>query len=226
MSWGSTRAISLPSTLRRSLTCASRSAPRSSAVRVWIDADSQATRPYGPDSHASAPTSGEPARSCLALISASAHSCALSSVPCRISSRYWILSLIGSRAHTVLWPATLARAWSICSVSTVAPLLRQALRAGPLADPPAAATLTRRCPALSATVMTAWAAGACARPPSAIPRTVRQATYCGCMTVLARPRARLAAGDGRGQGERDQLGRIPRDLWEALAADEEARSRY
>jgi hypothetical protein len=27
-------------------------------------------------------------------------------------------------------------------------------------------------------------------------------------------------------GERDQLGRIPRDLWEALAADEDARARY
>jgi hypothetical protein len=46
------------------------------------------------------------------------------------------------------------------------------------------------------------------------------------MTVLARPPARRAAGDGRGAGERDQLGRIPRDLWEALAADDEARSRY
>ena len=46
------------------------------------------------------------------------------------------------------------------------------------------------------------------------------------MTVLARPRARRAAGDGRSRAERDQLGRIPRDLWEALAADEEARSRY
>jgi len=46
------------------------------------------------------------------------------------------------------------------------------------------------------------------------------------MTVLARPRARGAAADGRSRAERDQLGRIPRDLWEALAPDEEARSRY
>ena len=38
------------------------------------------------------------------------------------------------------------------------------------------------------------------------------------MTVLARPRARGAAADGRSRAERDQLGRIPRDLWEALAA--------
>ena len=47
------------------------------------------------------------------------------------------------------------------------------------------------------------------------------------MTVLARPaRASQAAAAGRGAGERDQLGRIPRDLWEALAADEDARARY
>ena len=43
------------------------------------------------------------------------------------------------------------------------------------------------------------------------------------MTVLARPpRASRPAASG----ERDQLGRIPRDLWEALAADEDARARY
>ena len=47
------------------------------------------------------------------------------------------------------------------------------------------------------------------------------------MTVLARPaRASRAAAAGPGAGERDQLGRIPRDLWEALAADENARARY
>ena len=47
------------------------------------------------------------------------------------------------------------------------------------------------------------------------------------MTVLARPaRASQAAAAGRGAGERDQLGRIPRDLWEALAADQDARARY
>ncbi len=47
------------------------------------------------------------------------------------------------------------------------------------------------------------------------------------MTVLAvSPRARRAAAGGRGAGERDQLGRIPRDLWEALAEDSEARARY
>ncbi len=47
------------------------------------------------------------------------------------------------------------------------------------------------------------------------------------MTVLARPpQARPAAAGGPGAGERDQLGQIPRDLWEALAADEEARGRY
>ena len=47
------------------------------------------------------------------------------------------------------------------------------------------------------------------------------------MTVLARPpqEVRAAAGPRRA-GERHQLGRIPRDLWEALAADEEARGRY
>jgi hypothetical protein len=47
------------------------------------------------------------------------------------------------------------------------------------------------------------------------------------MTVLTRsPRARWAAGHGRGVRERDQLGRIPHDLWEALAGDETARARY
>jgi hypothetical protein len=46
------------------------------------------------------------------------------------------------------------------------------------------------------------------------------------MTVLARPPARPVARRSHGGGERDQLGRIPRDLWEALAADDEARSRY
>jgi hypothetical protein len=47
------------------------------------------------------------------------------------------------------------------------------------------------------------------------------------MTVLARPpqEVRAAAGPRRAR-ERHQLGRIPRDLWEALAADEEARGRY
>jgi hypothetical protein len=47
------------------------------------------------------------------------------------------------------------------------------------------------------------------------------------MTVLARPqRASWPAAGRRGAAERDQLGRIPRDLWEALAQDEEARGRY
>ena len=47
------------------------------------------------------------------------------------------------------------------------------------------------------------------------------------MTVLARPpRASWPAAGGPGAAERDQLGRIPRDLWEALAQDEEARGRY
>src|SRR5262249_61652978 len=47
------------------------------------------------------------------------------------------------------------------------------------------------------------------------------------MTVLARPPQEARAGTaGHGAGERDQLGRIPRDLWQALAADEEARERY
>ena len=47
------------------------------------------------------------------------------------------------------------------------------------------------------------------------------------MTVLAGPPQEARAGTaGRGAGERDQLGRIPRDLWQALAADEEARERY
>ena len=55
------------------------------------------------------------------------------------------------------------------------------------------------------------------------PRTVPIGFYCGGMTVLARPaRASRAAAVGRGAGERDQLGRIPRDLWEALAADKDA----
>ena len=47
------------------------------------------------------------------------------------------------------------------------------------------------------------------------------------MTVLARPpqEVRAAAGPRRAV-ELHQLGRIPRDLWEALAADEEARGRY
>jgi hypothetical protein len=47
------------------------------------------------------------------------------------------------------------------------------------------------------------------------------------MTVLARPqRASWPAAGRPGAAERDQLGRIPRDLWEALAQDEEARGRY
>jgi hypothetical protein len=47
------------------------------------------------------------------------------------------------------------------------------------------------------------------------------------MTVLARvPQARRTAAVARRVGERDQLGRIPRDLWEALAEDDEARQRY
>ncbi len=47
------------------------------------------------------------------------------------------------------------------------------------------------------------------------------------MTVLARPsRTRWASDAGHGAGERDQLGRIPPDLWEALAEDGEARGRY
>ena len=47
------------------------------------------------------------------------------------------------------------------------------------------------------------------------------------MTVLARPPEEVrAAAWGRGARERHQLGRIPRDLWEALASDEEARGRY
>src|SRR5215471_19339906 len=45
------------------------------------------------------------------------------------------------------------------------------------------------------------------------------------MTVLARP-PRASRAATAGPGERDQLGRIPRDLWEALAADEDARARY
>ena len=47
------------------------------------------------------------------------------------------------------------------------------------------------------------------------------------MTVLARPPQEVQAAAGpRRAGERYQLSRIPRDLWEALAADEEARGRY
>jgi len=47
------------------------------------------------------------------------------------------------------------------------------------------------------------------------------------MTVLARPPQEARAGiAARAAGERDQLSRIPRDLWQALAADEEARERY
>src|SRR5262249_35670981 len=47
------------------------------------------------------------------------------------------------------------------------------------------------------------------------------------MTVLARPPQEARAGTaGHGAGERDHLGRIPRDLWQGLGADEEARERY
>jgi hypothetical protein len=47
------------------------------------------------------------------------------------------------------------------------------------------------------------------------------------MTVLAAvPRARRAAHGRQGAGERYQLGRIPLDLWAALAEDAEARARY
>jgi hypothetical protein len=47
------------------------------------------------------------------------------------------------------------------------------------------------------------------------------------MTVLTGPvQARRAAVHGRGVRKRDQLGRIPQDLWEALAEDDEARARY
>jgi hypothetical protein len=50
------------------------------------------------------------------------------------------------------------------------------------------------------------------------------------MTVLVRPphaRRPAAGGPWAGEaGEWDQLGRIPRDLWVALAQDEEARGRY
>ena len=47
------------------------------------------------------------------------------------------------------------------------------------------------------------------------------------MTVLAGPpRVRRAVPGGRGAGERRQLGRIPLDLWVALAGDTEARARY
>src|SRR5204863_6701554 len=54
-----------------------------------------------------------------------------------------------------------------------------------------------------------------------------QGPYCVRMTVIARPSwASHPANDGHSMGERHQLGRIPRDLWEALAADDEARARY
>jgi hypothetical protein len=47
------------------------------------------------------------------------------------------------------------------------------------------------------------------------------------MTVLAGPpRVRRPAPGGRRTGEREQLGRIPVDLWHALAGDSEARARY
>jgi hypothetical protein len=47
------------------------------------------------------------------------------------------------------------------------------------------------------------------------------------MTVVAGPpRVRRAVPGGRGAGERGQLGRIPLDLWVALAGDTEARARY
>jgi hypothetical protein len=55
------------------------------------------------------------------------------------------------------------------------------------------------------------------------------------MTVLAAaggtvgaapPRVRRAAAGVRVATDRDQLGRLPHDLWEALAADDEARARY
>src|SRR5262249_2013626 len=47
------------------------------------------------------------------------------------------------------------------------------------------------------------------------------------MTVVAGPlRVRRAVSGGRGAAERDQLGRIPLDLWAALAGDTEARARY
>jgi len=47
------------------------------------------------------------------------------------------------------------------------------------------------------------------------------------MTVLAWPSrvSRPVSGDRRA-GERDQLGRMPADLWQALAGDAEARARY
>lgn len=47
------------------------------------------------------------------------------------------------------------------------------------------------------------------------------------MTVLAGPpRVRRPASGGREAERRDQLGRVPLDLWEALAEDDEARVRY
>jgi hypothetical protein len=47
------------------------------------------------------------------------------------------------------------------------------------------------------------------------------------MTVRRPPAlARRAVPRGWPAGEWDQLGRVPRDLWEALAADAEARARY
>src|ERR1035441_657271 len=47
------------------------------------------------------------------------------------------------------------------------------------------------------------------------------------MTVLVRPpQAGWPAVGGPGARERDQLGRIPQDLWEAPAEDDEAPARY
>src|SRR5262250_1648931 len=47
------------------------------------------------------------------------------------------------------------------------------------------------------------------------------------MTVVAGPpRVRRAVPGGRGAGERGQLGRIPLDLWAALAEDAQAQARY
>jgi hypothetical protein len=47
------------------------------------------------------------------------------------------------------------------------------------------------------------------------------------MTLLAGPpRVRRAVPGSRGAGERGQLGRIPLDLWAALAGDTEPRARY
>src|SRR5215831_19298717 len=47
------------------------------------------------------------------------------------------------------------------------------------------------------------------------------------MTVLAGPsRVQRPVSGGRRAGQRDQLGRMPLDLWQALAGDTEARARY